>query len=953
MSGYHKSQPKVIESVMRDIEARMAAHAHASASADDALELELRSGDLPVDYFERHLSFFEGAPLEVSFSIIIARGQRNTRDHIVVRRVAGANEPTCMRKAQLLPQTPTRIDGWKVTLSRETRMHAGDPAPAADDIVRIRVRVSRVIEQAGLRWSVDMTLVRQIAYGDFVAERKRDDILPRIVSASASASVAKIIEIMRPTKCEVEVEYVSAVGVAYATPTLADVRAVVDMLAIAGFGGASADAAAQQHAQQHAQQGSTDAAAAQHTQLRTQLLQIAQRAIGDVAHRELTLKRMLNNAMGLSVESYKRLHPPLIGYYVCDKTDGVRALCFVYSDGAIAVVTETDVLWNNASRSDASRSDVITIYDCEYVAQVNTAFAFDCLMYEGKSVCAQPFSERVTMLGALQSGATSVAPKHFEVMSAQNIREVCTQIMEAKYPYSIDGLILTSPNDDYANTRNLKWKPAHDMTIDFLCVRCPRELRGKYMFEMSNVRGDTHALQQYVLFVTCSPEQMRLFCIERESNEIIDRLAHSEDQEVATLARRLMHARRGALLNVPFICRFNPRAFVLNCDRADLHGKVVECRASASQSDVQWEIMRVRDDRTAGNNINTATDVFTNYVAPFEMRYLWEPAESYFSASQTYEAGGGAISAGNKYRRFILLHQFMSVFGARRENYMPRVLDIGGGMAQDYIRYLLCGVRFVANIDKDPFAIAASTIRINTGLRDLRRNPAGSRVVDHMKHIDRRGAALYLDRAKNSCVEYYARAADIAQYSGIAAWRALLASVNVGEKSVTHVVSTFAFHYLCDSEDRIAEFFAMCAHALAKDGQIIISTMSAARVRDALRSASADAEQKLVVEYRGANETHIIEAQRPHDAMHLITSVRVSLPFSKELVAEPLCDFERVHAIAQTKGFTLLREVPFDRNAFAKSFAKCNPELGAKLDDAELAYTELFSTLIFARKRIA
>ena len=235
------------------------------------------------------------------------------------------------------------------------------------------------------------------------------------------------------------------------------------------------------------------------------------------------------------------------------------------------------------------------------------------------------------------------------------MQETIESVHNHDRPYPIDGLIFTQPDADYVVTKNYKWKPMKSNTIDFLCLRCPEKLYGHSPYMLPQQAISVSASEKgrsdfriYLLYCSCSEQQRKDLRIERLA---------SHDEIVPPGMRNDI---------IQFEYKFEPLAYILvvrmgaDLERfgGDIHGRVIEMRWRMTQRDDdsppattiddpwrRWDMLRVRPDREVGNNIKVAASVFMNYVDPFPLEALWEPAAKYF-AKETSEI----FFASNKYK---------------------------------------------------------------------------------------------------------------------------------------------------------------------------------------------------------------------------------------------------------------------------------------------------------------
>jgi len=200
------------------------------------------------------------------------------------------------------------------------------------------------------------------------------------------------------------------------------------------------------------------------------------------------------------------------GYNVTDKADGLRALLFVSPTGFVFLLDGGGRVYATGLRVDPGAAGG-TVLDGEWIRKnkkgvtVSHYYAFDILALKGDvSVAGQPFMIAGAMLGSAAAATTRQSAMASQVgilgSAAQTMRGVpatdslqigmktfraclsadifqtgaAATLEDAKSaPYTTDGLIFTPNSAPLPLGRGtwyeqLKWKPSHDNTIDFLVL---------------------------------------------------------------------------------------------------------------------------------------------------------------------------------------------------------------------------------------------------------------------------------------------------------------------------------------------------------------------------------------------------------------------------------------------------------------------------------------------------
>jgi hypothetical protein len=203
------------------------------------------------------------------------------------------------------------------------------------------------------------------------------------------------------------------------------------------------------------------------------------------------------------------------GYNVTDKADGLRALLFVAEDGKVFLVDGGGRVYGTGKRADAAVAGVVL--DGEWIRRDKTGktvshfYAFDILAGRGGDigVVGLPFMVPGAMVGSAAASGTrqavmaaavgvlgSAAQTVRGVPASQNLqigmktfrsaapgagdeifRDCAAAVLEdaKSAPYNTDGLIFTPnasplPLGRGSWLEQLKWKPPHENTVDFLVI---------------------------------------------------------------------------------------------------------------------------------------------------------------------------------------------------------------------------------------------------------------------------------------------------------------------------------------------------------------------------------------------------------------------------------------------------------------------------------------------------
>jgi hypothetical protein len=181
----------------------------------------------------------------------------------------------------------------------------------------------------------------------------------------------------------------------------------------------------------------------------------------------------------------------------------------------------------------------------------------------------------------------------------------------------------------------------------------------------------------------------------------------------------------------------------------------------------------------------------------------------------------------------------------------------------------------------------------------------------------------------------------------------MMNTIGLALGSFNVAVSSFSFHYFCQSQETVERVFSMISDALNNTGLLIITTMSGERVFKLLqanggvwmRSEPNTTTRKY--EIRAQYET-VGAKLEPFGQM-----VKVSVPFANELRDEPLCNFEAVSDVAKRAGFNIVGMYSYDAAELLTAFKKADSNLESHLTPLDREYSSLFMSYIFRRAEVA
>lgn len=857
------------------------------------------------------------------------------------------------RKWPLAPpfraRNPHALD-YNVVLSGEQDL-GGPFSSDASALIRVKCRASFVYtaEESDRRWRIDLTVARQLAGSD--AQSGLPGVVETMFRAPAAMTPANMLDLLDLTdpdseyrslyQYELEIEHLPGAG--------GEGRDAVRPSEVTALVGEVLRLAHPEYMEEAVYQAEIYHVAG--------FVVEAPGLLPRFEH-EWGLKRLTPQVLALTRSEYKRLYPPT-GYFLLDKADGVRAIASV-RDGRLRVLA--DVLLEfyapgygpdgktGGARIAAGgpRVENSTILDGELVASkagggAPVFHAFDVVAVLGENVSAGGYESRVARLeeavGVLRAFGLDARVKpvvHLTASEPGGLKAQFQSPVFAERPYGTDGRILVEPGKAYRDTVAYKWKSRWDTTIDCLARRPPSSVLGRLPY------ADAPGHELYFLFVGINPDLFDalglvrvpgyrdLFPPRSNSGSYFPIQFSPSDAPLAYLYQHPVEdPRKGAKKKGARGWEGWTRAIEGKVIEMRCAGSGEECSAAGDLGTPDWQIVRVRLDRTReiktqqyfGNDFRIAELTWLNYVDPFEEHQLWDgPALGYFATpkSALYRAQTA----------------FTSYVKSRRiEADLARaawVVDAAVGKGQDFGRYRQAGVRHLVGIDQDRGALSELVRR--------KFSHAGGRKSG-------RGQGR---RGPRGATTLFALRADLTgPHAEVAAKvRSIVGFPDAGAEAL---VSNLAVHYFAGDVVHLRNFAALSRDLVKVGGTVIITTMFGAKVHDLLTARGVAAGQSWDTRQEGVLKYSI---RRDYVGTVLTPAgqrIGVLLPFSNgEYYEECLVNVSALVAEFSARGFALVEAPPFD--TYFGDFRERNPTMHKMLTPEDFEFLSLYGEIILRRE---
>jgi hypothetical protein len=765
---------------------------------------------------------------------------------------------------------------YSVGLSSEVPLKSF--SASVDALVRFKTRFSAQIENTP--WRIDMTAVRQCPLVSLQGSMRR--IRDALFGGLTADNYCDKLDHSEVTSYEVELEYTGD-----RAPVLADFAVVEAIFAIVN---------PSYHEEQRYQEV---------------IYEVARLITPDHADKftrpSYRLKQLANQAISLTKLVYYNDVYPADGYLMTAKADGERALVYI-KEGSAKIITSMKVI-DRAILGGAGHVDSC-VFDAELLSDGRLRI-FDVLVLDGINHTAEGLSIRVSHIPSAVDKLQNAFAAEYITIKKDDLEASYKSVLEAKYDYPTDGLIISEPHASYTKTHNYKWKPLSHNTIDFLAIKCPRKLIGVQPFI------DKPNMTLYLLFVGISHnmrEKMGLALV-RSYNDMF--------QEPSA-----------GYYPVQFSPSADPLAYLYwhnddsleqsSHDFANLDRKIIEL----SRESCDWRFHRVREDRKMeanyyGNDYRTAELTFNNYIDIFTEEDLWNRAKSYF----TEQSSSTIYTAGNKYRRFVislLMRELLS--GAKW------VIDEAAGRGADLHRYQEIRVSNALFIDIDKAAIT-----------ELIRRKFAFTAGHTMKKWTGGTSGLDESTKPPKTMTIHTLVADLKNNYKELVSASLRYGAGVG--IVDGIVCNFALHYFCDSVQNMRNLLLYNAVMLKIGGLFIFTVMDGAAIFKLLEDVPTGQQwisrEHEVIKYAISK---LYSGNKLGAAGQMIS---VKLPFSDDMYEEPLCNVDKV--ISEAKSIGLALEHNNVMTHYLNEFARADKYLSAKLSEDDRMYSGLFRYVVLRK----
>ena len=607
-------------------------------------------------------------------------------------------------------------------------------------------------------------------------------------------------------------------------------------------------------------------------------------------------------------------HSPCIkkDFCVTDKADGLRKLLYIAKDKHIYFITNTNPM-NVQFTGRIVKDDTLTetLIDGEYIkydknnTRIDLFAAFDIYYYKkGEKVIdirKDSFEERrypklIDIIGRINESSTDLykwsikfihKPFYF-INEKQNLYFQCAYLLEQidspNYMYNTDGIIFSSSvlgvgmeskedivkNKKYAWKHSFKWKPPEFNTIDFL-VKFPKNDKNEILTEMIyNTNTQTSDNYQIIyLYVgnansddTLNPQQELLNggqTSKSNNDTILFIPTNPFDKDVYKAYLRIENG------NI----HVEEENGTMEHDII-YHNNVVEFKYTMNEDKrLSWVPLRIRYDKSFGNNKNTANSNWNSIHNPVTREMLTDPmieVDYETVVDDTYYNKTGVVSKTTRLRDFhnkFIKKKLYSLYCNSECN----IIDYAVGKGGDLHKWLENNASFVLGIDLSKDNIN----NINDG--------ACIRYIQQMKKMKDKPKHTYIyiegNTGKKINNHFGKGSYDFAEGNKISeevmdhiiginkSTFSNMPPFGIVKKGFDLGTIQFALHYMFETKEMIHNFMWNCCKTIKLDGHLIGTCYDGGLVYDMLKDKKLNEQNELHID--GSKIWHIKKKYKNDD----------------------------------------------------------------------------------------
>jgi len=685
-------------------------------------------------------------------------------------------------------------------------------------------------------------------------------------------------------------------------------------------------------------------------QYQSYIYKIAKKLINNVLYLEnfkekFGLKKLLNNVIELTADAYyKNVIPEIHNYYVTDKIDGLRCICYIEEmDSMINIKLITNKLFQIREYNDniiklkdnkGYQHKKITVLDCEIIFNDDIKlenmnhniyeisqsdfylYIFDVISYENNKIAYTPFENRILYLNQGYEKIkmlTHCNAKEYIKLSREDYKQELDEFYKKKLShtrYEIDGLIFVPTsnvsksnsskfkiNNNYQNMVGYKWKPIEHMTIDFFVCKLPSNLYNNIPYNNIKLKQNQ---QIYILFNGISKSDYDKF-----------KLSFMVDYKKIVDEKYM----NGNLFPIQFTTSDNIYNYIYYGEETDLHNRI--CELDYDISTRKWKFKKIRTDRDIelnrgnyfGNYYTISESIWNNINNPLTFQMLISDNTGYFmnDNNEFYKAQ-------RAYNSFVKTYVLESIISEKLtdKNDTNFIIDLAAGKGQDVARLSNLGFKTGLFIDNDKNALSELLNRKHN-LRTQNNN--------HIKILIQNAdlTVNYMETIKK------------------------LNLLDIKKDSADIIMCNFAIHYIITNEDNFNNFINLLDYYLKPNGRFIFTCFDGERIFDLLK----DSDQWN--SYDNNNLKYSIKKLYKSDKLaNYGQKIDVLLPFSNnEYYTENLMNLQHISNIFEIAKFNT--EISLSFKTLLSDFKESNEKVYNMLTESDKQFIELYQFVILKK----
>lgn len=648
------------------------------------------------------------------------------------------------------------------------------------------------------------------------------------------------------------------------------------------------------------------------------------------------LKKLLNNVIELNSDIYcKHILPNIENYYITDKIDGKRCICYIeeYLDKINITLISNKLYklkeYNNVFNKSEKNNYKITILDCELILDSKLKnediisendiflYIFDIITYENNQIGFDPFENRFNFLDKGFNKIKflpNIKIKDY-IKLTSNYKNELTEFYNKKINskfYEIDGLIFVPNshvkntehkypiNTNYNNMIGYKWKPIEHMTIDFYICKLPNNLYNNKPYSQYKLNKNDNI---YILFSGISKndfDKLNFTYLNNYKKIIPEQFLNN------------------TYFPIQFSTSDNPNNYIFISSVDDLHNKIGEFFYDTKLK--QWNLKKIRDDRDIelergeyfGNYYRIAELIWININNPLDINKMVDNnKDCYFQIDDNliYKAQRSF----NSYVKSKTLENIISdkLYDKNDTNW---VIDLAAGKGQDLARLNNLSFKNGLFIDKDKNAL--------------------------LELVNRK---FTLKSHKKTNIKVFTKNLDLlTDYKDIIKE---LDIFNIEPESVDIMICNFAIHYIITNDDKLMNLIKLLNNYLKPGGRFIFTCFNGYKVFKLLENST---------EWNSYDENNnlkysIKKLYNTDKFLNTGQKIDVLLPLSNSYYTEYLVNLDYVFDIFNENNF--VSELSLSFNNFLDAFKSDNNKMFSGLSNIDIEYTSLYQVNIVKKKR--